>query len=39
VALENIGELSDAGVDCFVVGNTVFSADDPTGTISKLKNI
>jgi ribulose-phosphate 3-epimerase len=39
VALDNIGELSETGVDCFVVGNTVFSADDPAGTISKLKNI
>ena len=39
VGLDNIGELRDAGVDCFVVGNTIFSAADPAATISKLKNI
>lgn len=39
IGLDNIGGLRDAGVDCFVVGNTVFSADDPPGMISKLKNI
>ncbi len=39
IGLDNIGGLRDAGVDCFVVGNTVFSADDPPGMISRLKNI
>lgn len=39
VGLSNIGKLRDAGVDCFVVGNTVFAADDPAATISRLKNI
>ena len=37
VTEENIGELKGAGVDVFVVGNTVFSADDPPGVISRLK--
>jgi len=35
---ENIGELIGAGVDVFVVGNTIFSSDDPSGMISSLKN-
>lgn len=39
VDLENIRELRDTGVDCFVVGNTVFSAEDPVATIAKLKDI
>jgi ribulose-phosphate 3-epimerase len=39
VGPDNIASLRDAGVDCFVVGNTVFAADDPAGMISKLKNI
>ena len=38
VNLENIGELSRAGVDVFVVGNTVFSADDPIKMIAELKS-
>ncbi|MGC9344647.1 MAG: ribulose-phosphate 3-epimerase [Bacteroidales bacterium] len=38
VTLNNIGQLSAAGVDVFVVGNTIFSADDPQGMIRKLKN-
>jgi ribulose-phosphate 3-epimerase len=37
VGLDNIGGLSDAGVDCFVVGNTVFASDDPVQTILQLK--
>ncbi|KPK87212.1 MAG: ribulose phosphate epimerase [Bacteroides sp. SM23_62_1] len=37
VDMTNIRQLADAGVDVFVVGNTVFSADDPAGVISKLK--
>ena len=39
VGLQNIGKLKDAGVDVFVVGNTVFSADDPIGMIRKLKEV
>jgi ribulose-phosphate 3-epimerase len=35
---ENIGKLIDAGVDVFVVGNTIFAADDPLRMIRTLKN-
>ncbi len=35
---ENIRELIRAGVDVFVVGNTIFSAEDPLQVISELKN-
>lgn len=38
VKLENIRLLADAGVDVFVVGNTVFSAKDPLQMIADLKN-
>ena len=38
VTEENIVDLIDAGVDVFVVGNTIFSADDPAQVISNLKN-
>ena len=38
VTEENIGELIGAGVDMFVVGNTIFSAGDPEQVISNLKN-
>ncbi len=38
VTEENIGELIEAGVDVFVVGNTVFSADEPEQVIATLKN-
>jgi ribulose-phosphate 3-epimerase len=38
VSEENIRQLIKAGVDVFVVGNTVFSAKDPLQVISKLKN-
>lgn len=34
---ENIGKLIQAGVDVFVVGNTIFSANDPLAMISNLK--
>lgn len=34
----NMGNLLEAGVDVFVVGNTVFSAKEPIGMISTLKN-
>jgi len=39
VDLSNIAKLRDAGVDCFVVGNTIFASDNPAETISRLKNI
>jgi len=37
VTEENIGKLREAGVDVFVVGNTIFSAGDPLNMISNLK--
>lgn len=37
VGLGNIGALRDAGVDCFVVGSTIFASDDPLQTIGQLK--
>jgi pentose-5-phosphate-3-epimerase len=36
--LENSGKLKEAGVDVFVVGNTVFSAPDPKEMIRKIRN-
>ncbi len=39
VTEENIGKLIEAGVDIFVVGNTIFSADNPQKEITNLKNI
>jgi len=38
VTRENIGGLIDAGVDVFVVGNTIFSAENPQEVIRELKN-
>jgi ribulose-phosphate 3-epimerase len=38
ITVENIGTLIEAGVDVFVVGNTVFSAEDPLQVISTLKH-
>ena len=38
VDLNNIKSLIEAGVDVFVVGNTVFESDNPVDTIKKLKN-
>lgn len=38
VNLQNIRPLADAGVDIFVVGNTVFAADNPKEMIAKLRN-
>ena len=35
----NIASLVDAGVDVFVVGNTVFSAEDPHRVIQNLKTL
>jgi ribulose-phosphate 3-epimerase len=37
VDLRNIKSLVEAGVDVFVVGNTIFGSDDPLSTIKKLK--
>jgi ribulose-phosphate 3-epimerase len=39
VDLKNAFELISTGVDVLVVGNTVFSSDNPAGTISKLKGL
>ncbi|MDA3821562.1 MAG: ribulose-phosphate 3-epimerase [Bacteroidales bacterium] len=39
VSLNNLGSLRDAGVDVFVVGTSIFKADDPKEMIEKLKNI
>jgi len=39
VGLGNLGRLKEAGVDVFVVGNTVFASDDPVKTILQLKAI
>jgi ribulose-phosphate 3-epimerase len=38
VTEDNIGSLIEAGVDVFVVGNTIFSASDPLQMITNLKN-
>jgi ribulose-phosphate 3-epimerase len=39
VTLENAAEISQAGADVLVAGNTVFSAQDPMATIAKLKQV
>jgi len=39
VTLENAQKLRDAGADVLVAGSFVFSATDPKGTISALKDI
>ena len=38
VSLENHSRLVEAGVDVFVVGNTVFSAENPVEVIRKIKD-
>jgi ribulose-phosphate 3-epimerase len=38
VTEENIGDLIAAGVDVLVVGNTIFSSEDPLKVISDLKH-
>lgn len=35
----NIKKLSDAGVNVFVAGNSVFGSNDPAGTIAEMKNL
>lgn len=39
VTLDNAAEIINAGCDVLVAGNTVFSSENPTETIKKLKNI
>jgi ribulose-phosphate 3-epimerase len=39
VGLGNLARLKEAGVDVFVVGNTVFASNDPVQTIRQLKEI
>jgi len=39
VGLGNLARLKEAGVDVFVVGNTVFASDNPVKTIKQLKEI
>lgn len=39
VTLENAAEISKAGADVLVAGNTVFSASNPSETISTLKKL
>ena len=39
ISKSNIKLLSDAGVDIFVVGNTIFSSSDPIEMISDLKEL
>ncbi len=39
VTLENAAKLIDAGADVLVAGNTVFSSENPTETIQKLKSL
>lgn len=39
VDLHNIKELSDAGVDMFVCGNSIFGSSDRAGVIKKMKDL
>ncbi|WP_316829336.1 ribulose-phosphate 3-epimerase [Pedobacter aquatilis] len=39
VSLENVAALSSAGVHAFVAGNAIFASENPTETISKMKNL
>jgi ribulose-phosphate 3-epimerase len=39
VDLKNAAGLIATGADVLVVGNTIFSSDDPKETIAKLKEI
>jgi len=39
VSLDNLGALRDAGVDVFVVGTSIFKADDPAQMIHDLKSL
>ena len=39
VGLQNISKLANAGVNSFVAGNAVFSANNPTETIADMKSL
>ena len=39
VGLDNIRDVSDAGVDMFVCGSSIFGSDDRKETISKMKEL
>lgn len=39
IGLNNIKEVSDAGVDVFVAGNAVYGANDPKSVISEMKSL
>ncbi|TDG35738.1 ribulose-phosphate 3-epimerase [Pedobacter changchengzhani] len=39
IGLQNITKLANAGVNSFVAGNAVFSADNPTETIADMKSL
>ena len=39
VGTDNLIDLRDAGVDCFVVGNTIFASDNPLEMANRLKNL
>ncbi|WP_316803390.1 ribulose-phosphate 3-epimerase [Pedobacter nototheniae] len=39
VGLQNIGMLIEAGANAFVAGNAIFATDNPTTTISKMKEL
>jgi len=39
VGTGNLGDLRDAGVNCFVVGNTIFASDNPLEMVNRLKNL
>ncbi|MCK4529810.1 MAG: ribulose-phosphate 3-epimerase [Candidatus Marinimicrobia bacterium] len=39
ITVDNIKKVSDLGVEVFVAGSAVFGADDPMGTIKKMKEL
>ena len=39
VGVDNMKELSEAGVDMFVCGSSIFNSGNMTGTIRKMKTI
>jgi len=39
VGLGNLASLKEAGVDVFVVGNTIFASENPVETIKQLKQL
>ena len=39
VGTGNLSDLRDAGVDCFVVGNTIFASDNPLEMANRLKSL